>query len=347
MKVLVTGATGFIGSKLVRDLVELGADVSILVRPSSADAIQKKDGNLAGLNFRVVSGDLGDLSSLKQAVAGVDRVFHLAGLVTAIDTADFYRCNTQGTKNLIEAIGAVNPNLERFVFVSSLAAGGPMKLRQERVEGDTDAPVSEYGKSKKAAEVEVLKWVDRVSTAIIRPPMVYGPRDKASFVLIKTVAGGWMPMVAGASPDKKKYYSSIHVDDLCQGILKAGMADSNKFRSGDHFYLSSNQYVSYEDFLGSMAKALDVSSRKIVVPALALKAAAVVTSKMMQITGKSHPLTKDKLSEILPDYWLCSNQKAKTHFGFEPQFEVEQGMKITVRWYQENGWLKAKHLKKN
>lgn len=173
MRALVTGASGFIGSTLIQELSTLGFEVHALMRKTSSDA------NLAGLNYRRVQGDLSDEGSLREAVRGVDYVFHLAGLTAAKNREEFFAHNALGTERLAKVVAEERPGLSRFVYVSSLAASGPASsLEAPLTESQAEHPVSAYGESKLAGEHALLRYKDVYPISIIRPPMVYGPRDK-------------------------------------------------------------------------------------------------------------------------------------------------------------------------
>ncbi len=140
--------------------------------------------NLSERKFTRVDGDLNDLESLKRAAQGMNYIYHLAGITSATDGEIFYEHNTRGTARMAEAALSSGDSLHRFVHVSSLAAGGPVTTGEPRNETQADSPTSQYGKSKLAGEKELLKFKDRYPIVIVRPPMVYGPRDKNVFMMI-------------------------------------------------------------------------------------------------------------------------------------------------------------------
>ena len=333
MKALVTGASGFIGSTLIGVLNERGVEVRALLRKTSSTE------NLKGLKYESAYGSLSDFESLKKAVDGVDFVFHLAGVVAAANRQGYLQQNTEGTAAIAKAISEVNPNLKRFVFLSSLAAGGPMRTPKLRTEQLTDSPVSAYGESKLAAEQAILKFKDRFPIVILRPPIVYGPRDRGIFVIIKTVNQRLMPVISGANPNKEKVYSIIYVDDLVEGIYQSAMMPEDRFTSGDVFYVAEDRTYTYEQILLTAKTYLGRSALKITVPRSVVKIVANISHYIGEFTGKAMPLNRDKLNEILPDYWVCSNAKARSAMGFSPRNELDLGMKKTVEWYRANGWL--------
>lgn len=337
MKALVTGASGFIGGTLVQELVQSGVEVHALLRKTSRTTA------LDGLPIQRVEGNLGDLNSLKRAVTGMDSVIHLAGVVSARTAAEYYLHNTEGTRLLAQAIHEsreAQPSLKRLIYVSSLAAGGPSPTLTPRSESDPDAPVSEYGKSKLLAERELHQILDRVPVTIIRPPIVYGPRDKGVFIMIQSVMRGLMPLVqSSTSPDGKKYYSSVHVKDLSDCIVRAALAPQNSAPSGEVFYASGDGVVSYEDMLRAMAKRLGKKPFRFTIPRAAITAVAAGASIASYLTRKTYPLNWDKRNEILPDYWVCTNQKAKDKLDFRPTYDFETGIAHAIDWYKENQWL--------
>ena len=333
MKALVTGASGFIGSTLIEELGTLGFDVVALMRKTSSLT------NLEGLKFERIEGDLSDFDSLCRAMKDVDYVFHLAGVIASSNKNGFFRHNAEGTTKVAEAVAQARPSLNRFVFVSSLAAGGPSRSIEPRTELLKDEPVSAYGESKLAAENELLKYRNVFPISIVRPPMVYGPKDKATFVFIQAVARNFMPIFRGATDTGHKYYSTIHVRDLCRGIVQAGLASKEKVPSGEVFYLAGDEVITLEELFTTIAEHLEKDPFKIKIPRIILKLAAGVLTAVGQVSRKTFPLNLDKLNEILPDYWICSNQKAKDMLGFVPEFTLSAGMADAIEWYKRQKWI--------
>jgi nucleoside-diphosphate-sugar epimerase len=333
-KALVTGGSGFIGSSLIRDLAERGYEVRALLRKTSDTS------HLEGIRYERADGDLSNFEALKKAVEGVDVVFHLAGVVRAPSRDGFFKHNAEGTRLLAEAVAAVNPGLRRFVLVSSLAAAGPATcLEKPNLESHEATPVSLYGESKLQGEREALKFKDRFPVTVIRPPMVYGPRDKDIFVVIRTVSRRMMPMIQGATPDGSKYYSLIHVSDLCRGIIQAGEASAEKVPSGEIFYLTDGGLYTYRDLLLAMAASLGVRAFEMKIPAFVVSIAASIASALGALIGKTFPLNRDKMNEILPDYWICSTEKAKLMLGYSPKYNLSTGMADAIQWYRERKWI--------
>jgi dihydroflavonol-4-reductase len=334
MRALVTGASGFIGSTLIEELGTLGFEVDALMRKTSSAA------NLEGLKFRRVEGDLSDEQSLRTAVRDVDYIFHLAGVTVAPNRAGYFAHNAHGTERLARIAAEERPGLQRFVYVSSLAASGPALSREPLTEQNLEKPVSAYGESKLEGERALLRFKSVYPISIIRPPMVYGPKDKAVFVMIQPVARNLMPLLRGSTEGGHKYYSSIHVRDLCRGIVQSALAPAAKVPSGEVFFLTGDHIHTYMDIMNTIAECLGRDPLRIRVPKFAVKLAATALSGLGSLTRRTFPLNLDKLNEVLPDYWICSNQKAKDMLGFAPEYDLASGgMSHTIEWYRKQKWL--------
>jgi nucleoside-diphosphate-sugar epimerase len=337
MKALVTGGSGFIGSTLIDALTRRGISVDVLMRKTSSEK------NLQGLSYRRVEGDITDFDSLKKAVVGVDLVYHLAGILAAKDEAEFNLFNAKGTENLARAVAEANregsAKIARVVYVSSLAAGGPSPGTEARNERDTDRPVSAYGRSKKAGEDALFRHHDSFLSLVLRPPIVYGPKDPATFILVKTAANRIVPKLPSAAADGEKYYSIVHSSDLVAALITLGTSDAGKFVRGDTFYVSSGEQITSTRLLRSMADALGVRTISVPIPRALLRAASALGSWYGKFSGKSTMLNLDKLNELLPDYWTCSSLKLMTKTEWRPQILLEEGMPAAIDWYRKNGWI--------
>lgn len=208
-KVLVTGASGFIGSHLASALVARGDEVTCLVRKTS----QIK--GLNGLGVQLVYGDVTQPESLLSAVAGQETVYHLAGITLALTKRQFFRVNQEGIRNIARACAA-QPGPPVLLVVSSLAAAGPALDGRPKIESDPSQPVSAYGRSKRAGEQEAELFADRVPTTIVRPPIVFGERDHLGLPLFRSVDKFGIHFVPGRGRHR---YSLIHVADLAELII--------------------------------------------------------------------------------------------------------------------------------
>lgn len=324
MKILVTGGSGFIGSTLIQKLNERGISVRALLRNPTPP-------NLAKLKYEAVSGDLLEEGSLSNAVKGIDGVIHVAGIVSAFHSKDYFDGNVRATKNLVNAIEKesenTNSKISKFVLVSSLAAGGPASLSKPRKESDPDRPVSLYGQSKQQGEIEVQKstlpWV------IIRPPMVFGPKDRGCYLFFKSAK---FPVVPTFS---NKEYSFIFSEDLCEGIIDSLLSPKVK----ETYYCAHPQVVSYSELMRGFAGALGKKPILLSVPEKAIIGAAHVCQKLSEWTQRPFPLNRDKINEIRPEAWTCEVEKIKKDLGFIAKHSLSEGAEITAKWYQQQGWL--------
>jgi nucleoside-diphosphate-sugar epimerase len=328
---LVTGASGFIGSELVRELNRRGLRVRVLLRKSSS---QK---NLEGCAYEVAHGDITQPSTLVEAVNGVDYVFHLAGLLFAADSKALYRVNGNGTGALAAACAKQKKLVRRFVYVSSLAAGGPALLNVPRTEAMADEPVSDYGKSKLAGETELAKF-PQLSWVVIRPPVVFGPRDRGILEFVKVVNAGVIPSFRPTSTSQKdKTFSVIHVEDLVRGILECAFTERNV--SKEKFFLADPSILTWSQVMAQIQTALGKRAVKLTLPPWIGFALSRVYSGASKVLGINLPFNTDKWEELRQDNWICSSAKAKAFFGFQTQRDHLVALPETVRWYKEQRWI--------
>ncbi len=330
-KALVTGASGFIGSTLITHLKNAKIEARALLRKTSSTK------NLEDLEYETVYGSIEDKESLEKAVEGVDYVFHLAGIVSASKEKTFFDINTAGTERLVEACLKKAPDLRRFVYASSIAAAGPAKSLDPVTE-KISCPVSAYGKSKAEAEAFLQTVKDKLQISIVRPPIVYGPKDTEFFHVVKSIHQRFVPMIRGENESRNKYYSSVHVDDLCVGMLQA--AAQRGVPSGEIFFIAGDGIMTYLEIIDSISNSLERKAFKVFIPKFAVQTIGEVANFINGFLKKPLPINRDKVNELLPDYWICSNQKAKEMLGYEPKIKFHEGMKDTIHWYREKDWIK-------
>ncbi len=319
MKALVTGGTGFIGSHLVEELIRESFSVTCLVR--NTEDLKW----LEGYPVRLIAGDCVHRESLKRAVIDCDYIFHLAGL-TKGRKKDFYCTNVKGTENLLDAAYHFNRDIKRFVYLSSLAATGPSMKRTPDNTGVVPSPVSEYGKSKLEGEKNVLQYKDLLPITIIRPPAVYGPRDRDFYVVFKMIKKGLFPYWG------KSYYSMIYVEDLVRGTIKAIESDKTV---GKIYYLSDSRIHTNVDIADRIATELDSRYIKLRIPRVFLTFFANILDRF----SRKSIINSDKIKELLYLYWVCNSEEAKRDFGFEPKVDIKDGIRWTANWYRIHDWL--------
>ncbi len=332
MRILVTGASGFIGSGLAAELARLGHDVCALMRPSASNEFLK------GVQYTRLSGDLRDLETLEKACQNTEVVFHLAGLTAAKDREEYFKFNAEGTKNLAQA-ALKSGTVKKFIYVSSLAAAGPCVGLSPKTETDPDHPVSMYGESKLRGELYLEELKGQLPYLIIRPSSVYGPRDKNVFMFFKSIQKQWMPLTPAKTITGHKYYSFIHVDDLIQSLICTLSAPDELFQTGEHFYVSDGQIYTYDRVLSMIADEMKVKPIRVKIPGILVSGLAAAGTLTGRVLKKSLPFNLDKLKELTPDYWICSSQKAFDRLGYKPKYTMESGIPQTLAWYKVNGWL--------
>ncbi len=328
MNILVTGASGFVGSTLSESLFRQGHKVRLLMRKASSLR------NLDTSKFSIVYGDLRDQDSLHEAVTGVDIIFHVAGVISAPRKVGYFQNNTQGTANLAQA-AQKNPNLKCFVYVSSLAAGGPASKNKPCSEEDIPQPISDYGRSKLAGE-EALRNLN-IPSVFVRPPAVYGPKDKGLFPFFQLASRGISLSLSGIR-EKPGGYSLIHVDDLVQFLITVGTS-TKVWSPGEVFYVAEDNIYTWDQMMASMAHAFQKKTLSIPLPLGVLKAAGTVLGTLGRISGKQFLFNQDKAKELCVSYWTCSNTKAKKELGFTPQWSMDSGFSQTAQWYRDRAWL--------
>ncbi len=327
MKVLITGATGFIGSHLAEALAGRGHNLRCLVRRTS-DLHW-----LAGLPLEFIYSDMFDETAMNSAVSGVDYIYHVAGITKAKTKDEYFRGNHVATRNLLHATIRANPGLKRFIHVSSQAAVGPSEKGVPIDEHTPFHPLTTYGISKMEAEKECLKLKDVLGITIVRPPAVYGPRDKDVFEFFNTMNKGLQPM----SGLKDKFVSLIHVKDLAAGIVLAG---ENPRAAGETYFISSERYYHWKEVGEITSRIMGKKALRLRIPEWGVYTVAAFAEVFSLFSKKPALLNIEKARDIVQDAWTCDVSKAKNELGFRESMTLEEGIRNTVNWYREQGWLK-------
>lgn len=328
MKVLITGATGFVGSHVVDVLLERGHEVFFIARSTSNMRW------LDGKSVTRVEGSLFDVDSLSHAVTGMDALIHVAGLTAAKNEAEFRRGNLDATQNLIDAIRAYNPGLQRFVHTSSLTVCGPApSLEQPRTEDQEDLrPLTAYGRTKKLAE-DAVRAAHDIPWTIVRPPAVYGPRDAAILSFFQAVHKGLATLIGFGD----SRVSLVHARDLARGIVLAMEIPAAHQQT---YFITSDEFYSWPQIVDVTKTAM---RKSFVLPlrlphALVLGIAGTV-GFFGKLSGKPPVLDYEKGLDLIQPYWICSSDKARRELGYRQEISLEDGIRETVQWYREYKWL--------
>ncbi len=325
-RILITGATGFIGSHLADALHARGHQLRCLVRKTSSRTWIKD------LPIDYIEGDLFDHDALRRAVRDTDVVYHLAGLTKAKTKEEYARGNHLATKNLLDAVLEARPDLTRFVHVSTQAAVGPSTGGVPIDESTPFHPITTYGVTKMEAEKECLRLMNRLPITITRPPAVYGPRDKDVFEFFAAMAKGLQPMIGF----NNKQVSLIHVKDLVDGIIAAGEHPS---AVGQTYFIASERYYDWKTVGMITAGIMGRSALRLRIPEAGVYAIAAVSELYGLVSRKPVLLNFEKARDIVQDAWTCSIAKAQRELGFRESFSLEAGIRDTVQWYRAEGWI--------
>lgn len=330
MKVLLTGATGFLGSHIAEQLAQDGHQVRCLVRPAADKTFLQR---LTGIEF--CHGDVTDETSLQAAVTGVDAVIHAAGLVKARRFTDFNTVNADGTLKLLNATFQHNPSLQRFILVSSLAAIGPSLTGQPLTENSaqTPHPVTFYGHSKLAAERHVLAFANKLPVIIIRPPLIYGPRDKECLAFFRAVKYKIFPFFGSSQNTASVIYATDAAHAFCQALQAA-------VPSGSAYFIEDGIVRTNYDMINQLAQAIHAQLwLQPVLPAGLLKAIAFTAELYGKWTRSAVMLTRDKLNELMQPHWVCDSAKAQKELNWRAQTDWAKGVRLTYEWYKKENWL--------
>ena len=331
MKILITGASGFIGSFIVEEALKKGFDTWAAVRKSSSKEYLKDE----RINF--IELNLSSKAQLIEQLRGhdFDYVVHAAGVTKCLNKQDFHRINTEGTKNLIDAILELQMPLKRFVFVSSLSIFGAIKEQQpydEIRETDTPQPNTEYGRSKLPAEKYLESLGSRVPYIILRPTGVYGPREKDYFMMAKSIKQH-SDFAVGY---KRQDITFVYVSDVVQAIFLA----LDKGENGRKYFLSDGEVYQSTTFSDLIHEELGRPWWiRITAPVWVLRIITFCGEYIGKMTGKVTALNNDKFNILRQRNWRCDIQPAIDELGYKPTVKLAEGVRRSIKWYKEQGWL--------
>ncbi len=322
MKILLTGANGFVGSHILDSLQSHGLNTAILLRPSAHKSFVEHNIPWAEVHL----GSLADPDSLAPALQGVTHVIHCAGATKARRAADFFTTNQLATRRLMEALAKTR--IQRLVHISSLAAAGPSLPTQPRKETDPPEPVSEYGKSKLAGELEV-KNLCRCEYVILRPPAVYGPRDIEFLKLFRAVRRHVLPC-------SNQLLSLVYVKDLARVAVDCLTAPK---AAGQIFFVAHPEALTIRDMGRQVASLMKSWVLRLPMPLPLLWGLCVVAEAGCRVTGKPGVLNLQKLAELRAPGWWCDPGLLRSELGLACATPFREGAAQTVAWYRECGWL--------
>ena len=331
MKILITGASGFIGSFIVEEALKRGFDTWAAIRKSSSrEWLQDERIHFIELN-------LSSKAQLTEQLRGqnFDYVVHAAGVTKCLNKQDFMRINYEGTKNLTEALLEMKMPLKRFIFLSSLSIFGAIREKQpyqEINEDDTPKPNTEYGRSKLAAEQYLKSLGERLPYIILRPTGVYGPREKDYFIMAKSIKQH-LDFAVGY---KRQDITFVYVSDVVQAVFLA----MEKGQPGRKYFLSDGQVYQSTTFSDLIHEELGRPWWiRITAPVWVLRIVTFFGEHIGRMTGKISALNNDKYNILRQRNWRCDIQPAIDELGYQPQVKLKEGVRRSIKWYKEQGWL--------
>jgi nucleoside-diphosphate-sugar epimerase len=325
-KILVTGASGFIGLHVVKTLLAQGVSVRCLVHKNS------RLGFIKPFLPELMEGNLTSPETLKNAVQGIDAIVHSAGLKTAPSYQKFLEVNEDGCRNLYQVCAQYNPGINRIVHISSLAALGPSRDGKPVTEEHLPTPISDYGKSKLAGQRVAESFMKELPMSILLPPAVYGPFDKDFFAYFRCVKRGIMPLLSG--PDR--FFSIIYIKDAVAAVLDCLTSAQ---AVGKNFLLEDGCTQSWSSMAKIICTVIGKSPLKIILPVIIMRMVGLAGSLLARISGQAPLLNSDRIREFLEPAWVCSSKRIRQDIGFQTRYSLPQGARETTDWYRENGWL--------
>lgn len=331
MNILITGASGFIGSFLVEEALNRGMETWAAVRGTSSRAY------LRDARIHFIELDFSSKERLVEQLSGhaFDYVIHAAGVTKSLHGADFRRINTEGTKHLVEALLELKMPVRRFIYLSSLSVFGPVSEQQpyrEISEDDVPKPNTAYGRSKLEAERYLESIGNDFHYVILRPTGVYGPREKDYYMMARSIRRH-LDFAVGY---RRQDITFVYVKDVVQAAFLAfdhGMDGRCYFLSDGHVYQSTTFSDLIREQLGRPW------CLRVRVPEWVLRVVTFFGERVGQMTGRVTALNNDKYNILRQRNWRCNIEPALDELGYHPHYDLRRGVRETVAWYKENGWL--------
>ncbi|OGU30532.1 MAG: hypothetical protein A2X67_00715 [Ignavibacteria bacterium GWA2_55_11] len=323
--ILVTGATGFIGSHLVEKLLADGLRVRCIVRPGRTVGTW-----IDGLPLDVVEADLTASTSLDAAFENVDTVIHVAGVTKAKRERDYMHGNVDATSSLLRAAGRAG--VRRFTFISSQTVAGPSPDGRPLTEDDPCRPLTAYARSKRECELMCLDAATSIPMTIIRPSAVYGPRDRDTLEMFRWVRYGIRPVIGSAD----KTLSLVHVRDLVEGIFAATFDNRG---AGRLYFVADSEPYRFDNIIEALSRVMNKQPVAIHFPSGLLFTVAAIVQGVSFFGTRPAVLSIDKARDMIQSHWVCNPNRIAQEIGFRSILRVSEGFQETYDWYRANRWL--------
>ncbi|RJP62114.1 MAG: NAD-dependent epimerase/dehydratase family protein [Ignavibacteriales bacterium] len=323
----VTGANGFVGSHLVDLLLSKGQKVKCIVRGSSNLRW------LEGKDVEIVNCGLFDKTGLAAALKDVDYLYHVAGVVKSKNEEGYFKGNVETTRNLLDVLLEVNPQIKKVVVVSSQTSGGPsISVDKPKKESDPSLPITTYGRSKRAQEELALSYSDKLPITIVRAPAIYGERDTEIYLVFRTYKQGLFTLIG--FNDKK--LSLIHVIDLVNGLYLAANSEKS---NGQIYNIGSDVFYSWPEIAKEIKKSFGRGALTLRLPHFLVYSVAAVAQFFAMFSSKAATFNLEKARDFVQSYWTMDISKAQKELGYNQMVSISEGIKRTIDWYKDNKWL--------
>lgn len=330
-KILITGASGFIGSFIVEEALDRGMEVWAAVRRTSSRRY------LQDYRINFIELDFDSEERLREQLGGheFDYIVHAAGVTKCLDKADFHRVNAEGTRHLVEAVLALRMPIKRFVYLSSLSVFGAIHEEQpyaDITEHDTPRPNTAYGRSKLEAERYLDSIGNEFPYIILRPSGVYGPRETDYFLMAKSIRRHFDFAVGF----KRQDITFVYVLDVVQAVFLA----LDRGMSGRKYFLTDGEVYQSADFSRLLKNAMHVSwVLRVTAPIWVLRLVTFLGERISRATRRPIALNNDKYHILRQRNWRCDIEPAMDELGYHPHYSLARGVELSVKWYKENKWL--------
>ena len=324
--VVVSGSTGFIGSHLIDYLVGKDCTIHALVRETSDQRWLNKSGQV---KIHIV--DLAQSSPIS-CLEKADYLFHCAGLTKAKTRDDYFCGNVYSCEVLYERCMAIGSNLKAIVHLSSLAAAGPSMRGEAAQEKNSCKPVTYYGESKLAGEKIAQKYSSLLPIVIIRPPVVYGPREENFFVYLKMLSQGWNIKIGTT----RRELSLVYVTDIVRAMARAAVCYPKNEKI---YYVTDGEHYFWSDISDSAMKILNVRAKTLFIPEVLLTFLSSISEVLAWFGPKPALFDRQRVIDICQTSWIASPKSFFESHKFQPEYNLVKGLKETVDWGKKNNWL--------
>ena len=324
-RVLITGANGFLGFHLINAALAQKFEVFAGLRKNSkAEHLSQLPIQYSYLNYENVEELTKEIADKK-----INYIIHAAGTTKALKQEVFEQVNVAYTVNLAKAAQMSGNSFLKMVFISSLAAVGPLKANEGIITEKTfPSPLTSYGKSKLLAERKLAEL--DIESVILRPTAIYGPREKEIFVIIKTLLKG-IDANIGSKPQKLSF---VYASDVADAAINALLSNAKAV-----FNISDGNSYSKYDFADALKHIVNKKALRMHLPQSAVHSLAHSLEKFNGWLNKPTMLSREKLKELVEENWICDISKAKQELNFNPKKKKKKGLQETIEWYRQNNWI--------